>query len=160
MHEGDRSRGEPERALQRLESSDQGPDLFDSHDLGERDDETARERAPGALDQAGEVEVERPQPASCQLGRKRLDPDPEERRERGFGHAGRGLVGRPKRRLVFLRIRSVAESILEVDAEVLHGLAFEFLPDASVQVAGSERRPVARGCGHGVASVAWSRTPK
>ena len=62
-----------------------------------------------------------------QLTRERLDPDPGEGRERPTSHPGRQLHGGRPGVPILLVVGAMPVSILEVDAEVLHGLPPQLL---------------------------------
>ena len=63
--------------LELAEDPDQGLDVVDRGDLGQRDDEVGRQRAAGGADQLGQEHVERADRAGRQLARERLDADAE-----------------------------------------------------------------------------------
>ncbi len=65
--------------------------------------------------------------ASVQLTRERLDPDPDEGRERPIRHPGRYLFGSRPGVPILLVVGAMPVSILEIDAEILNGLPSQLL---------------------------------
>ena len=77
------------------------------------------------LHKRGHEQVERAEAARVQLARHRLDPDADERRQRAGDHAGRDFPGRRLRVAIFLGVGPRAIAVLEIEAKILHRLAFQ-----------------------------------
>jgi hypothetical protein len=118
--------------LEDLEQPHQRPRLLGDGDLGQRDDEVRRQAPGGLAEQCVQEDLERAGAARLPLLAHRLDADAEERRQRALPHAPRHFARSGDRRRVLLGVRTRAEAVLEVDAEVFDRLAFELAADAIV----------------------------
>ncbi len=116
---------EMEPRLEALEQVYQGGHFLGRRYLGQGDGEVCWELAAGPLDQRRHEQLERAGRARGSPGHERLDSDAEERRQ--ARQAGRDLRTSGPRDRVLLLIRAVAEPVLEVDSEILDGLAPELL---------------------------------
>ncbi len=85
---------------------------------------------PACVEERGQKDVERAHAAALQLLGERLDPDADRRRKRSRRQARRDLARRLRRVSVLFGVRAISVAVLEVDPEVLDGLAAQFLEDA------------------------------
>src|SRR5262249_42755000 len=93
----------------------------------------------GALEEPRQKEIERAQAATLRLLVQRLDPDADSGRERARSQTGSRLFRRRTGEAVLFIVRAPAETILEIDAEVFHGLVRELSHDPGVN---PRREPV------------------
>lgn len=121
---------QPVGLLERLQQPGHGGDLGGVGDLGEGEDQAGGERSGG--EQGGEEEVEGADAAVADDGLHALHPDAHVRGGAAVGVGGGDGTGGADGRLVLLGVRAGAVAVLEVDAQVLDGLAGELGADAVV----------------------------
>src|SRR2546425_6014523 len=139
-----------EPRLEALEQAYQGCHLLDGRHLRQRDRAMRGKPAAASLDQRRHEPLERAGRPRGSFGRERLDADAEER--------GQAVLPQPRRHLrrsracrpILLFFGSGAEPVLEVDSEILDGLAPELLLQPREQMfvdVAVERRSERRGVG-------------
>ena len=111
-------------------------------DLGQGDHEILRQLAAGFLDQRGDENVQCADRAVPQIFIKRLDPDPDERRQSPRRHSRRDLPCALLGVSVLFAVHAVSITILIVQAEILHRLALQFFHDSCVEFFGESRLPI------------------
>jgi hypothetical protein len=129
--EPERSGGELQPSLELVEHVDEGGHLLDGRDLGQRDEEPVGQTAR-LPNERREKDVERSQAPRMQLGRHRLDANPDERRQRIVTHCLRDRSSAGPGVTIFLGVGSNAIPILVVDPEILDRLALKLVADALV----------------------------
>ena len=121
--------------------------MLGQRDLGQRDDEAARQQPAAAGGQLAEHDVERAHSAFERLWRERLDANAQERRQAGAGHAQGQLLGHGGGVAILLGIGAAAVAVLEVDPHILDRLAAQLLVHARVDRPGQPGILVGAACG-------------
>ena len=122
---------QPEPRLELLACGGERRHLLGRRDFRQRHHEIRRQHAARAVEQRREKQLEGAKAPALRLAQI-LDADADAGRQRASLQSCDGVrSGRPRGR-VFLRIRAVAEAVLEVNAIVLDGLALELVHDPRI----------------------------